>query len=134
MSQYNEAIEFEKIVMSLYQAILNADGFENIRVEHNVTLACKSGATAQFDIYWKFKQAGVTHEVAIECKNYNKKITSDKVRDFACKLHDAGNLRGIMVSRKGYQHGTKLIAKDNRIHEGQNLYHVKGRGKTAKSA
>ena len=115
VSRQSEATEFEKLIVSLHQAILNAEGYDNIRVEHNVTLPCKSGATAQFDVYWKFKQAGITHEVAIECKNYNHTVAINHIRDFAYKLHDAGNIRGVMVTRVGYQEGTKQIAKANGI-------------------
>lgn len=115
MSLYSDSINFEKLIASLHQATLNAEGFENISVQHNVTIPCRSGATAQFDIYWKFKQAGVIHEVAIECKNYNSTVSVGKVREFADKLRDAGNVRGIMVSRKGFQDGAKKVAKDSGI-------------------
>ena len=115
MSTYSDAINFEKLIAALHQATLNAEGFENISVQHNVTIPCKSGATAQFDVYWKFKQAGVVHEVAIECKNYNSTVSVGKVREFAAKLQDAGNVRGIMVSRKGFQDGAKKVAKDSGI-------------------
>jgi hypothetical protein len=111
VSLYSEAINFEKLITSLHQAILKAEGFDNICVQHNVTLPCKSGATAQFDVYWKFKQAGITHEVAIECKNYNSKVDVGEVRDFAYKLQSVGNLHGVIVTRVGYRRSAKIEAK-----------------------
>jgi hypothetical protein len=44
--------EFEKLIASLYQAILSAEGFDTVKVEHDVTLPSKSGGTVQFDVYW----------------------------------------------------------------------------------
>jgi Restriction endonuclease len=115
MSKYSDAINFEKLIMSLYQAILKADGYNTEIVQHDVTLPCKSGATAQFDIYWEFKQGVTLHKVAIECKHYNSTVEVAEVREFAQKLADVGNVRGVMVTRKGYQAGAKAVARDNNI-------------------
>lgn len=38
---------------------------------------------------------GVTHRVAIECKNYSSEVSVGKVRDFFGVLHDISNVNGI---------------------------------------
>ena len=116
MSIYPDAINYENIVHALYQALLLNEGYDNVNVQHNVTLPCRSGATAQFDIFWEFKLAGVLHRVAVECKHYNLTVGVDDVREFAYKLNDAGNLQGIMVTRKGYQAGAIMTAKASGIY------------------
>ena len=116
MSSYSEAIRYEEIIQALYQALLMNEGYNNINVQRNVSLKGRSGATAQFDIFWEFSTAGVKHRVVIECKNYNRSVGVDDVREFAYKLHDVGNLKGIMVTRKGYQEGAIKTARDADIY------------------
>lgn len=116
MSTYLNAIIYEEIVQALYQALLEYEGVENIKVQHNVTLPCKFNATAQFDVFWEFKKAGIVHRVAVECKNYNRCVTEGQVREFATKLQDVGNIIGIMVTRIGYQSGAIETAKQHGIY------------------
>lgn len=116
MSLHSDAIRYEEIIKALYQALMLNDGYDNVNVQHNITLKGKSGATSQFDIFWEFKIAGIRHRVAIECKNYNRSVGVDDVREFACKLQDVGNLIGIMVTRKGYQEGAIKTAKASGIY------------------
>ena len=116
MSTYLNGIIYEEIVQALYQALLEYEGVENINVQHNVTLSCKFNATAQFDVFWEFKKAGIVHRVAVECKNYNRCVTEGQVREFATKLQDVGNMIGIMVTRIGYQSGAIETAKQHGIY------------------
>ena len=116
MSSYSDAIRYEEIVQALYQALLLDEGYDNINVQHNVTLTCESGATVQFDIFWEFKLAGVHHKVAVECKNYNRNVSVGDVHEFAHKLQSIGNVIGIMVTRKGYQDGAIKTAKASGIY------------------
>ena len=116
MSIYSDAIKYEEIVQALYQALLLNEGYDNIQVKHNIILQGRSGATAQFDVFWEFKRAGVQHRVAIECKNYNHSVEVGEVREFSHKLQDVGNLIGIMVTRKGYQDGAIKTARDSGIY------------------
>ena len=106
----NENTEYEKLAQYVYQCILNAEGFENITVQHNVQLDGKSGCKHQIDVYWEFTIGGITQKVAIECKNYNDTVSIGKVRDFYGVLHDVGNITGIFVTKIGYQSGAKLYA------------------------
>ena len=107
---------YENVVQALYQALLLYEGYDNIKVQHNVTLPCESGATVQFDIFWEFKLAGVHHRVAVECKNYNRTVSVGDVHEFAHKLQCVGNLIGIMVTRKGYQDGAIKTARFSGIY------------------
>lgn len=108
---FQESIEYEILTQSIYAAILRQEGINNITVEHNFPIKGRSGVDHQIDVYWEFKQAGVTHKVLIECKNYESAITLEKVRNFFAVLHDIGNSIGIMVTKTGYQSGTQKFAK-----------------------
>lgn len=107
---YNEAIEYEQLTQSIYQAILQNESNNSIQAEHNVVVTGRSGTGHQIDVLWRFKQAGVEHTILIECKNYATNLTLEKVRNFFGVLHDIGNARGIIVTKTGYQSGAAEFA------------------------
>ncbi|TAL76237.1 MAG: hypothetical protein EPN76_11760 [Burkholderiaceae bacterium] len=110
-SLYSEAIEYELLTQSIYQAILKEEGSRTVEVQHNVSIAGRSGVEHQIDVYWEFKQAGITHKVLIECKNYASNLTLEKARNYFAVVHDIGNCVGIMVTKTGYQSGAAAFAK-----------------------
>ena len=74
---------------------------------HNVKLIGKSGQKHQIDVYWEYQYDNTTFKIVIECKNYNHTVSIGKVRDFFGVLYDLENVKGIMVTKKGYQEGAK---------------------------
>ncbi|MBS1949865.1 MAG: hypothetical protein OJF59_002503 [Cytophagales bacterium] len=117
----NKAVEYEKFVQDVYQSIVDAQGYANITVQHNVKLKGRSNQEHQIDIYWEFELAGVKNRVAIECKNYSTEVPIGKVRDFYGVLTDIGNINGVMVSTVGFQSGAKEFAS----HYGIDLIEVR---------
>lgn len=109
--------EYEQFTQEIYQSLINSQGITTIEVEHNIKIAGKSGQKHQIDVYWEYEIAGIRHKVAIECKNYSSVVSVGKVRDFYGVLADIGNINGIMVTKEGYQKGSKEFAK----HYGINL-------------
>lgn len=103
--------DFELLVKSIYEEILEKDGFETIQVSHDVKVLGKSGQAHQIDVYWEFKIAGITHRVAVECKEYTSSVSVGKIRDFHGALFDIGNIKGIFVTTKGYQQGAITFAE-----------------------
>nr|WP_277403455.1 restriction endonuclease [Achromobacter insuavis] len=99
------------MTQAIYQEILRREGAGTIDVKHNVSLVGRSGVGHQVDVFWQFKQAGVTHRVLIECKNYTSSLTLEKARNFFAVAHDVGNCAGIMVTRTGYQSGVTAFCK-----------------------
>ncbi len=115
----NLNIEYELLTMEIYKTLLEEEGV-TVDVQHNVVIKGKA-FSHQIDVYWEYKIAGVTHKVAIECKNYNSNVSVAKVRDFYGVLADVGNTNGIMVSKKGFQKGGKKFAE----HYGINLMELR---------
>jgi hypothetical protein len=105
----NPNTEYEKLTQDIYQTLNANESFKNIKVQHNVKIKGKSGCEHQIDVYWEFTNMGEIHKVAIECKNYNKEVSIGKIRDFFGVLHDIGNVKGIFVTKIGYQKGAKLF-------------------------
>lgn len=106
----NLNIEYEKFTQEVYQELVAADVVKTTNVQHNVKLRGKSGREHQIDVYWEYEIAGVIHRVAIECKNYKRKVPIGAVRDFYGVLGDLNNVAGIMVTIIGYQEGAKEFA------------------------
>lgn len=97
--------DFELLVKSIYEEILSKEGFKTIKVSHDVKIKGKSGQAHQIDVYWEFNIAGITHRVAVECKEYKNSVSVGKIRDFHGAIHDIGNTKGIFVTTNGYQKG-----------------------------
>lgn len=108
---YAQAIEYELLTQSIYKDILVREGVSTVNVQHNVSIAGRSSVEHQVDVYWEFKQAGITHCVLIECKNYASNLTLEKARNFYAVVHDIGNCVGIMVTKTGYQSGAAAFCK-----------------------
>jgi hypothetical protein len=106
----NSGQELEEYVQSTYRYLLNMKD-EGVDVERNIFLRGKSGATHQIDVFYQFKNAGITHRVAIECRDHSRAVDKDRVQSFALKVQDIGGISGIMVSQSGYQSGAELVAK-----------------------
>ena len=108
----NPNTEFELFTRYIYQKLVNNDVLKPTLVQHNVKLKGKTGCEHQIDVYWEYEIAGNKHRVAIECKNYSKPVSKDKVCAFKGVLDDLNNVNGIMVTKVGYQKGAKEYAKE----------------------
>lgn len=102
--------QYENFVHGIYQALLTADGVDNIDVRHNITMRGNSGCDHQIDVYWEFQLAGQRYKTAIECKSFDKPINVGRVRDFYGVLVDVPGLIGVFATEVGYQRGAKLFA------------------------
>ena len=112
---FDANIQYELFVKEIYEYLHQAEGVENIDIQHNIKLKGISGCYHQIDVYWRFQIAGIEYQVAIECKNYQQRISIGKIRDFNSVLEDVGNINGIFVSKNGFQRGAKEYAKQKRI-------------------
>lgn len=108
----NPNIEYELFTQSVYQQLVDLDVARTTQVQHDIKLEGKSGQKHQIDVYWEYEIAKTKHRVAIECKNYNKPVTKEKVCAFKGVLDDLNGVIGIMVTKIGYQKGAKEYAKE----------------------
>ncbi len=108
----NPNTEYERFTQQVYQQLLNCRHPNIANVQHNIKLEGRSGCKHQIDVYWEYEKNGVKHRAAIECKNYSKHVPKEKVCAFNGVLIDLDGVEGIMVSKKGFQSGAKLYAKE----------------------
>jgi hypothetical protein len=109
-----EAREYEKYVRDITQALLNAQGLETIKVEHDVLVKGLS-REHQVDVYWEYRLGGVLHRVVINCKRYKNTVEVTDVETLAGVLHDLPGARGLIVTTIGYQKGAMDYAKVHQI-------------------
>ena len=114
-SNVSRGTEYEKFVQSMYEAVLRAEGVENLSVQHNIKLKGQSGGEHQIDLFWEFKLAGQIYRTAIECKDFDKSIPVGRVRDFYAVISDIPNLTGIFATKIDYQSGAIKFAKQKGI-------------------
>jgi len=114
----NTGKEYEKFVAELQQALLNADMLTNqndVHVEVDKIITDNCGIKRQFDIYWEYELGGITYKTVIECKDYNSKVTVDKVDAFIGKIRDIPDLKPVFATKTGYQSGAEIKAKQNKV-------------------
>lgn len=105
----NTNTEYEKFTQEVCERLALYQGLSS-SVRHNVKLKGKSGQEHQVDVLWEYEKYGVIHRVVIECKNYDRAVSIGKVRDFYGVISDIGNVRGVMVTKVGFQSGAKKFA------------------------
>lgn len=120
MAKKNTGKEYELLTQKIYQAIVDGDyqdaNVRNIQVRQNVVLPGKCGGTNQIDVYWEFEQAGFKYKVIVEVKDWSKPVEQSELHAFKGKIDDiSGTVKGIFVSRSGFQNGAKIYAEANNI-------------------
>ena len=100
-----QGTEYELFVKDVYERLNAVDGLSDVKIQHDVKLSGAAGVEHKIDIYWTFYKGGVNYKVAIECKDYNSRVSKDRIQSFHDVLHDIGNIHGIFVSKTGFQSG-----------------------------
>lgn len=106
----DRSLEYERFTQEVCRLIAEYQNLGASSVEQNVKLKGKSGVLHQVDVYWEYEKSGEVYRVAIECKNYSKRVSVGKVHDFYGVISDLGDVKGVMVTTAGYQHGAKKYA------------------------
>jgi hypothetical protein len=101
--------DYEKAARDIYEAILQREG-SSAEVQHNVSVQGRSGVDHQIDVYWRHHQAGLEHSVIIDCKDFSRPISLEKVRNWFGVKSDIPNAHAVLVTREGYQSGAAQFA------------------------
>jgi hypothetical protein len=101
--------DYEKAARDIYEAILRREG-SSAEVQHNVSIQGRSGVDHQIDVYWRHRQAGLEHSVIIDCKDFSRPISLEKVRNWFGVKSDIPNAHAVLVTREGYQSGAAQFA------------------------
>jgi hypothetical protein len=69
----------------------------------------------QFDVTVRFQYGMYSYLTVVECRDYGKSLSVDKIDAFVTKSRDAKAHKAIMVSSSGYQGGCIDVAKKHNI-------------------
>lgn len=114
----NDGRKYELFVARLQQALLSAENVaeqKNILVEVNKKIIDNCGIEREFDIYWEYEFGGLTYKTVIECKDYNSRVSVERIDALLGKTKDLPDLRAVFATKKGYQSGAKAKADLNKI-------------------
>lgn len=111
----NPNTEYERFTQEVYRQLSQVTKVNAAKVQHDVKFEGKSGQKHQIDVFWEYEKDGKTHRVIIECKNYKRRISLEKVCAFKGVLDDFDGVSGIMVTKVGYQKGAKQYAQQYAI-------------------
>lgn len=116
---YNEHIANEKLKMGTKYERLAAVVFKALNqddvVVHDLTLRGEGKKTGhQIDVTVQ-KAGDVKKRILIECKDYDKKVGIDIVRDFFGAVHQIKPDEAIVVTTEGYTRGARSFAEDEGI-------------------
>ena len=107
-------IEFEQVCLDALTAYAEKEKLTDFNIEHNVKVPTSDGIY-QIDIYAKFKALGTTIKVIVECKQYKRPVSRDKVETLYSRVNSLGANKGILMSTSGFQSGTIQFAKAHGI-------------------
>lgn len=114
----NDGKDYEKFVQQLQQALIDSEEYlkqKNISIERNKKIKDSRNRDREFDLYWEYELAGVTYKTIIECKDYNSKISIEKIDALVGKIQDFPDIKPIFATKVGYQAGAEEKAKDYKI-------------------
>lgn len=103
--------EYELFTKRVYELLSQSKEVNTFSVKHDEKIKGLSGQKHQIDVLWEYEKDGKVHRVAIECKNYSRRVTKEKVCAFNGVLIDLEGVSGIMVTKVGFQKGAKQYAQ-----------------------
>ena len=107
--------DYEILTQWIFDQILNDKRVKTIDVKHGIDLQGKT-ALHEIDVYWEFEIGGVTYKTIVQAKDWKTPVDQGKLIQFKGVLDDIPNQpRGIFITRKGYQRGSREFADKNGI-------------------
>lgn len=110
MAKKNNGKPLEKTIKLIEETYNNSPDTQ-VFLSH--TLICESGIEREFDVIIKSKVNGYDMCIAIECKDYAKRVSIEKIEAFKAKCSTVKEInKMVFVSAIGYQRGAITQAKN----------------------
>jgi len=106
--------QLENYVHYVYSSLIKHKARETKLYQKYAIKGC-TGVEYIFDLFYEFDYLMTKHRVAIECKNWEKPVSINDISAFCNKIEDVGNIRGVFISKSGYQSGAKELANKKGI-------------------
>ncbi|MBQ9543883.1 MAG: restriction endonuclease [Clostridia bacterium] len=111
MSNKSKGTKYEKYIERICRSIQSYNCFKLIELSQNKIITGNSGVEHQIDVYWDFIFNSIRYKYIFECKDYESKISKDKVATLESISRDIPNSIPVIVSTKGFQSGAQAYAK-----------------------
>lgn len=86
------------------------------QIHQNHKMKCVHGVLREFDVVIEGEFNGMDIKIAIECKDYQKKVGIEKIEAFKAKCDSFPSIsKRVFVSKRGFQSGAITIAQSNGI-------------------
>jgi hypothetical protein len=95
---------FEELIAKLHET-------GTVKVERDVTLTGKSGATRQIDVLVTHTEGLYTHRILVECKYLTRNVERAHVDEMLKSMDELNASKGVIFTTKGYQSGAETQAK-----------------------
>ena len=93
-----------------------ADLFHSLGCETDVEAQVQGiRALHKIDVWVRFDHFGLRHQWVIECKNWRRPVTKEKVLALKSLIDDIGADRGILIAQSGFQLGAWRAASSTNI-------------------
>ena len=107
----NTGVEYEKLTQRIFSLIVNQNRVDTIDVQQHVILQGKKNKH-EIDVYWKFSDGVSEFETIIQAKDWNSKVKMEQIYALSGIINDLpGTVKGIFVSKSGYQEGAIAAAE-----------------------
>lgn len=106
--------DFEIVCLKALTAYAEKEKLVGFDIKHNVKVTAPDGVY-QIDILATFQALGTTIKVIVECKQYQRPVSRDKVETLYSRINSLGANKGILMSTSGFQSGAIQFAKAHGI-------------------
>lgn len=92
---------YEIFVQRLQQALLDSELLttqKNIKIERHKKIIDNCGINREFDLYWEYELTGVTYKTIIECKDYIRPVSVEKIDALIGKIRDIPDLKPVFAA------------------------------------
>ncbi|MCM0599120.1 restriction endonuclease [Periweissella fabalis] len=110
----NSGKEYELFCMSLIEKLSKqGNSFENI--QHNQKLIGEANTPNQVDITFDYVVDGVKIPMIVECKDYSRNVSKDRIATLSSIANEDLGMSGIFMAKSGFQKGAIEYAKSHGI-------------------
>lgn len=102
--------QFEEVIVKIQKALA-----PDAEVRHNRRVRGVSRRLRQLDVAISKHVGTFPILIVVECRQYKRPVTIDKVESFVQKLRDVKASLGVMISPSGFDAGAKAVAAQNGI-------------------
>lgn len=109
-----KGIDYELFCKTLIDKLASA-GAPYSSINHNVLKKGKANTNNQIDITFDYEYKGTKIPMIVECKDYKRPVTKEKIATLSSIAHEDLEVNGVFFAKSGFQSGAIKYAKAHGI-------------------